>query len=116
MLTLIRFAFVIFSLVCLFAIWTPVMLRGFWPYTESFKEFETVKTYRIEVMAMIWTAYWLLVWANIFVATYVFQAPLSVRAILLWLLIVAFALILVLSFHLTQINRRKKLSNPVGTT
>ena len=111
MWSLIRFGFAILSLVCVFAIWTPVILRGFWPYTENFMDFERIKTQQIEVTSMIWTGYWLFVSANIFIATYVLQASFNIRSILFGGLIDMFALTLVLSFHLTQMNRRKKLPN-----
>lgn len=107
MWTLIRFGFGIIALVGLFAIWTPVIVRGFWPYSENLTRLEKLKTQGTESKGMIWTAYWLFISANILAATYIFHAPLTIRAILFWVLIDVLALILILSFHVTQFNRNK---------
>ena len=114
MLTLIRFGLGILALVIVFAIWTPVLPRGFWPYIETLTAFEKLKTQRIEAKAMIWTAYWLFASANIFAASYILQTPVTLRAILFWILIDVLVLVLIVSFHVTQFNRIKT-STPAST-
>jgi len=107
MWALIRFGFGILALVSLFAIWTPVILRGFWPYTENLTQLEKLNTQRAESKGLIWTAYWLFASVNILAASYILQAPLTTRATFFWVLIDVLALILIVSFHTTQSNRNK---------